>query len=302
MEAKLVLVAEDGRSGEYKLRLPLILGRSRQAGLTVLHTSVSRQHCELSEYEGQLVANDLGSLNGTFIEETRISEPTILPDGGLLRVGSVSFHAVYGSGASAPPPPAAALSSAPAEIPLAPAAGESQPEAGERARAAADSDTAGDEDADLDFLTELPQTEELEPLTPGDQIEEELDELIELPDDAAPAEADPMEFLTLEEEESEPAMPTAAASPQTPPPKPSAPQPPAPKPAPVAGAAENGTNESGAKPASGSPPGAAKPPPAADDETLSFLPPASDAETDASQTADEAHPSGDLDSFFDSLQ
>ncbi len=104
MEAKLVLVAEDGRSGEFKLRLPTILGRSRQAGLTVLHTSVSRQHCEFTEYEGQLVVNDLGSLNGTFIEDTRISEPTILPHGARLRVGSVNFHADYGGQDDLAPP------------------------------------------------------------------------------------------------------------------------------------------------------------------------------------------------------
>jgi len=120
VNARLVLIGPEPRPGEIKLKLPCIVGRSKQAGLTLIHSSISRQHCELSEYEGQLVANDLGSLNGTFINETRITEPTILPAGGTLRLGSVTLQAIYGDDADLAPPPVTPVAPAAASDPVAP--------------------------------------------------------------------------------------------------------------------------------------------------------------------------------------
>ncbi len=94
MDAKLVVVAGDTESTEVKLRLPSILGRGREASLTVPHPLVSRQHCEIFEKDGFLVVRDLGSLNGTFVGDERISE-AVLHDGELLTVGTVTFRAVY---------------------------------------------------------------------------------------------------------------------------------------------------------------------------------------------------------------
>jgi predicted component of type VI protein secretion system len=94
MDAKLVVVAGDTESAEVKLRLPSIMGRGREASLTVPHPLVSRQHCEIFEKDGFLVVRDLGSLNGTFVGDERISE-AVLHDGELLTVGTVTFRAVY---------------------------------------------------------------------------------------------------------------------------------------------------------------------------------------------------------------
>lgn len=94
MDAKLVVVAGDTESTEVKLRLPSVLGRGREATLTVPHPLVSRQHCEIFEKDGFLVVRDLGSLNGTFIDDERISE-AVLHDGALLTIGTVTFRAVY---------------------------------------------------------------------------------------------------------------------------------------------------------------------------------------------------------------
>jgi pSer/pThr/pTyr-binding forkhead associated (FHA) protein len=95
MDAKLVVVAGDTKTTEVKLRLPAILGRGREATLTVPHPLISRQHCEIFERDGFLVVRDLGSLNGTFIGEERVSE-AVLHDGELLTIGTVTFRAVYG--------------------------------------------------------------------------------------------------------------------------------------------------------------------------------------------------------------
>jgi pSer/pThr/pTyr-binding forkhead associated (FHA) protein len=94
MDARLVVVGGDSKATEIKLRLPATLGRGRDATLTVPHPLVSRQHCEIFEKDGFLVVRDLGSLNGTFIGDERITE-AVLHDGELLTIGTVTFRAVY---------------------------------------------------------------------------------------------------------------------------------------------------------------------------------------------------------------
>ncbi|MGC4007002.1 MAG: FHA domain-containing protein [Pirellulales bacterium] len=96
MEAKLLVLAPaEIANTEFALALPVTLGRGRDAKLKVVHGQISRLHCELYEADGKLMAKDLGSLNGTFVNNERITE-TVLPPGGLLNVGSVVFRAVYG--------------------------------------------------------------------------------------------------------------------------------------------------------------------------------------------------------------
>lgn len=99
MRAKLVVVGGDTKTTEVDLRLPAILGRGREATLTLPHPLVSRQHCEITEVEGRLIVRDLGSLNGTFVANDRIDE-AVLENGQLLTVGTVTFRAVYLDGST----------------------------------------------------------------------------------------------------------------------------------------------------------------------------------------------------------
>jgi pSer/pThr/pTyr-binding forkhead associated (FHA) protein len=95
MDAKLVVVGGEAKMSEVQLKLPTIIGRGRAAGITLPHPLVSRQHCEIYEEQGRLVVNDMGSLNGTFVGDQRINEPTFLLPGELLTVGTVTFRAAY---------------------------------------------------------------------------------------------------------------------------------------------------------------------------------------------------------------
>jgi pSer/pThr/pTyr-binding forkhead associated (FHA) protein len=103
MDAKLVVVGSQITPKEIKLRLPVIIGRGRQATLVLPHPLVSRRHCEIVEHEGFLLVRDLGSLNGTFVDQNRIQQE-ILPPGGLLTLGTITFRAVYEAGRSSNPP------------------------------------------------------------------------------------------------------------------------------------------------------------------------------------------------------
>ena len=94
MHAKLIVVGGDIGVAEIPLRLPAIVGRSRDATLTLPHPLVSRQHCEIFEANGRLMVRDLGSRNGTYVANERITE-AVLPSGELLTIGAVTFRAVY---------------------------------------------------------------------------------------------------------------------------------------------------------------------------------------------------------------
>src|SRR5262245_24660757 len=50
------------------------LGRTSQTDVQIDHPSVSRRHCEISVAEGILHVRDLGSVNGTFVNERAIQE------------------------------------------------------------------------------------------------------------------------------------------------------------------------------------------------------------------------------------
>jgi predicted component of type VI protein secretion system len=96
LNAKLTVVGGDAKSGdEVKLRLPTVVGRGKEAGMTIPHALVSRQHCEIFERDGQLVVRDCGSLNGTFINSTRIENEQVLEPNQLLTLGNITFRAIY---------------------------------------------------------------------------------------------------------------------------------------------------------------------------------------------------------------
>lgn len=94
VSVKLVVVGGAPEGDEFQLELPSVLGRSRDATLPLPHPLVSRQHCELFERDGQLFVRDLGSTNGTFVGSERVTE-SILEEGGLLTIGTVTFRAFF---------------------------------------------------------------------------------------------------------------------------------------------------------------------------------------------------------------
>ncbi len=94
LKAKLVVVGGEVKTAEIKLRLPSTIGRGRGTTIMLPHPLVSRQHCELFEASGKLMVRDMGSLNGTFVNNQRITESVILP-GELLTIGAVTFRAAY---------------------------------------------------------------------------------------------------------------------------------------------------------------------------------------------------------------
>lgn len=96
----IVKVTQPGRSQLYiTIAEPLVLGRECD-GLLLADDKVSRQHLRLSPAGANVVVTDLGSTNGSFVDEVRVEGEATLVAGSTLTLGDTSVII------EAPPPPA----------------------------------------------------------------------------------------------------------------------------------------------------------------------------------------------------
>ncbi|MGY5765475.1 FhaA domain-containing protein [Brachybacterium sp. DNPG3] len=88
------IVEIDGQ--QYLLTGPVtVIGRGGDADIILEDTGVSRHHLELrAEADGTLVATDLGSTNGTFVDGERIRTPVVLQDRSLVKIGRTRLTVV----------------------------------------------------------------------------------------------------------------------------------------------------------------------------------------------------------------
>jgi len=69
---------------------PLVLGREASIGLQIIDKGVSREHAEIYRVGEMVFIRDLGSRNGTFVNEEQIEEE-LLREGDVVRVGSTQL-------------------------------------------------------------------------------------------------------------------------------------------------------------------------------------------------------------------
>jgi len=86
------------------LSIPAVIGRSREADLTVIHPMISRRHCELFKRDGRIMVRDLGSLNGTYLGSLPVKESE-LHAGDTLAIGPLTFQVDFVSGYKGGPVP-----------------------------------------------------------------------------------------------------------------------------------------------------------------------------------------------------
>jgi DNA-binding winged helix-turn-helix (wHTH) protein len=70
-----------------------LIGRNPECGIWVDAAGVSRRHARLrlDTESGDAAIEDLGSTNGTFVNETRVDSPMTLRDGDTVHLGSVAL-------------------------------------------------------------------------------------------------------------------------------------------------------------------------------------------------------------------
>lgn len=101
MEVKLV-VQRGGKRQTFSVSPPVaVIGRARGNAVRIPSAEVSRQHCRLRMDEGMVTVEDLGSINGTFINGRRISRRESIRPGDELGVGPIHFKVDYTPSAAA---------------------------------------------------------------------------------------------------------------------------------------------------------------------------------------------------------
>jgi FHA domain-containing protein/zinc ribbon protein len=85
----LVVRSGGGRAGEYftPQRERTTIGRSPDCNIFLDDVTVSRKHAVLTQHDGEISIEDLGSLNGTFVNRRRIESETRLESGDEVQIG-----------------------------------------------------------------------------------------------------------------------------------------------------------------------------------------------------------------------
>jgi phosphoserine phosphatase RsbU/P len=86
-----ILVTESGLTPgtEHRFDTSAVVGRVSTADIVLDHPTVSRRHALIRVAENTCTVVDLGSSNGTFINNRRIARPTQLDDGSIVQFGTV---------------------------------------------------------------------------------------------------------------------------------------------------------------------------------------------------------------------
>jgi pSer/pThr/pTyr-binding forkhead associated (FHA) protein len=115
MKLKLVVLAGAKEGLEIPLKKEkFLIGRAKECALRAGSEAISRRHCAISRSENGYTVKDLGSRNGTHVNDKRITEEVPLVAGNELRVGPLKFRVdVIAEKAATPEKGAAPTSNAP---------------------------------------------------------------------------------------------------------------------------------------------------------------------------------------------
>ena len=95
-EACLVVIYGQDLGRKYNLESPtLVLGRSSKCDVQIDQESVSRAHSKIMNQGKTIRIRDLGSTNGTYVNDEQIEERT-LADGDLIKIGRTIFKFLSG--------------------------------------------------------------------------------------------------------------------------------------------------------------------------------------------------------------
>ena len=167
MNVTLVGFTKKGARKDIPLQGPsVIIGRTPEADIQIPVSDVSRRHCQISVNGAKVLLKDLGSSNGTFVNDMKIAETSLRP-GDRLRVGPFTFVIQIDGKPE----------KIPSAVPKAPAPPTPKPTVAGKPPAAAPAAKPGSEEFDLDDLdVDNLDLEDMSPI-------EDLDELVEIDSD-----------------------------------------------------------------------------------------------------------------------
>ncbi len=91
----LEFIEPEVRGGErIEVSSPITLGRSAECDVSVQDTYISSRHARLTNDNGELSIEDLGSTNGTYVNQELVKGRMQLDRGDIVQVGGVIFEVV----------------------------------------------------------------------------------------------------------------------------------------------------------------------------------------------------------------
>ncbi|GIW97518.1 MAG: hypothetical protein KatS3mg111_0851 [Pirellulaceae bacterium] len=71
---------------------PVTVGRDPTCDVCINHDSISRKHCQFqTNAEGALVVRDLGSMNGTYVDDRKVQQTVLMP-GQIIQLGALTLR------------------------------------------------------------------------------------------------------------------------------------------------------------------------------------------------------------------
>ena len=96
-EACLVVIYGLELGKKFNLNRPqIIIGRSSKADIQIDQEAVSRNHCKIINTGNAIMLRDMGSTNGTYVNDEMIDE-YVLRDGDFIKVGRCIFKFLSGN-------------------------------------------------------------------------------------------------------------------------------------------------------------------------------------------------------------
>jgi pSer/pThr/pTyr-binding forkhead associated (FHA) protein len=84
----LVVYADGTKPRTVKLAASMVIGRSPECELLVDDTYASQQHARIFGKNGSWYVEDLGSTNGTYVNDQKLASPAMIQPGDRVRVGT----------------------------------------------------------------------------------------------------------------------------------------------------------------------------------------------------------------------
>jgi pSer/pThr/pTyr-binding forkhead associated (FHA) protein len=84
-----ITLLRDGQQGLHFTKPEITIGRDLACDATLEDKTVSNEHARLSFHHNQWWLEDLQSTNGTFLNEERVSAPTVVTTSDQIRCGQV---------------------------------------------------------------------------------------------------------------------------------------------------------------------------------------------------------------------
>jgi hypothetical protein len=78
----------EGKARTVKLAASMTIGRAPECELLIDDTYASSQHARLFGKNGSWYLEDLGSTNGTFVNDQRLAAPAMVQQGDKIRIGT----------------------------------------------------------------------------------------------------------------------------------------------------------------------------------------------------------------------